>query len=51
MKFTTLLVSIIFLSLFDNNVLFEFLIGIVRMPAQRGSLFEELENVDHQFIR
>lgn len=50
MEPSCLLVGIILLSIFRNDMLLEFLIGIVWMPAKRGSLFEKLEDVDHSCL-
>jgi hypothetical protein len=50
MEPSCLLIGVIFLSIPSNDVLFELLIGIVRVPAEGGSLFEELEDVDHSCL-
>jgi len=49
MKFSSLLISMIFLSVLSNDVLFELLIGIMALPIEGGPLFEKLEDVDHYF--
>jgi len=47
MKFSGLLISMIFLSVLCDDVLFELLIRIMALPVEGGSLFEKLKDVDH----
>lgn len=50
MEFSLLLKGRIFLPRFGYDMALQFLIGIMSMATQRGSLLKKLEDVDHDYF-